>query len=49
MPQYPERISAFRKWANLKVDSGKVGLGDKKSFRIRRRRRRRKKKAAMEE
>lgn len=39
--QYPERISRFRKWARLKVDSGKVGLGDKSNSASRRRARRR--------
>lgn len=56
MPQYPTRISAFKRWANLKVQSGQVGLGDKQSSsqKTRRRRRlqrflRRKRKKRMEE
>jgi len=50
MPQYPDRISAFKRWSKLKVDSGQVGLGDKsasfqrtrRKMRLKRRRRRKK-------
>lgn len=49
---YPTRISRFKKWASLKVDSGQVGLGDKKGsspkVRARRRRRRRHKNAKVQ-
>lgn len=41
MPQYPEKIGAFKRWSKLKVDSGRVGLGDKKASLRKTRRRRR--------
>lgn len=43
---YPERISRFKRWARLKVESGKVGLGDKAGYSTRLRHRRRRKRRA---
>lgn len=49
--RWPDRVKDFRKWANQKVDKGRItdsATGSSKRFRIRKRKRRRRRRMKEE-